>query len=321
MKGLNIAIIGATGLVGKELLSLLEKRAFPISKLLLFASEKSQGQEILCNEKKYSIQALSGTPIDVDMSFFCAGSSVSKKHISSFPNSTIIDSSSYFRMEKDVPLIIPEINGHLLEKKPKLIASPNCTTTMMLMALYPLHKQWGLKKIVVSTYQAASGGGKKLMDKLEKDTISKSTEPSSYGYNVFLHESTYENGFCLEEKKMIFETKKILEDDTIEIFPTCVRVPVLRAHSLSLHVEFHKEVTLPQARLVLSQMEGLTLKEDYSNKNFPTPLEVTNKESVYCGRIRQNPKAPNTLDLWVVGDQLLKGAALNSLQIAEKLLS
>jgi aspartate-semialdehyde dehydrogenase len=326
-KKFSIALIGATGLVGRELLTLLQNSSLPIKSISLFASQKSQGKFLDYREEKLPIHVLSENSFDdIDLAFFCAGSEVSKQFIPhALKNHTlVIDNSSLFRMDEKVPLVIPEINPHSLKNHQGIIASPNCTTTLMLMALAPLHKEFMIKRIVASTYQSASGGGVKLMQKLLDDTKNYLENPAleslSYGFNLYLHNSSMkESRYCEEELKMVRETKKILEDPSIQLTATCVRVPIFRAHSLSINVEFMKDFSLEKVYDLLKKQEGLTILEDYLKQQFPTPHDASFKQTTFVGRIREDISQKNTLDLWIVGDQLLKGAALNALQIAEKL--
>jgi aspartate-semialdehyde dehydrogenase len=321
---LKIAIIGATGLVGKELINLFEKSSYDLDFLLL-ASEKSIGKNIIIKNKEHRLQNLNEKVFDnVDFAFFAAGGEISKKYIplAVKKNVLCIDLSSYFRMDKKVALIIPEINFDSLNKNHKIIASPNCTTTIMLMALYPLHKKYNIKRIVSASYQAASGGGMKLLDKLKNDTINalETNNNYDYGFNVFLHESKInKNYFSLEEEKMILESHKILNNNKIKISPTCVRVPVKRSHGLSLNVEFEKDLNMSKVYNLLENFKGILLF-DKNNKKFATPNDANHKNDVIISRVRRDFFEKNILDMWVVADQLLKGASLNAFQIFEKII-
>ncbi len=324
--GKKIAIIGATGLVGQELIKLLNKRKFPLENLELFASEKSRGLNLKFKDKDIEVDTIGATSFeDIDIAFFAAGKAISQRYIPQAvkSNTICIDLSSAYRMDKEVPLVIPEINPHHLLNHKNIIASPNCTTSIMLIPLYPLHQEFKIKRIVASTYQAASGGGRKLIEKLLNDTknfLSNKSSDYSYGFNLYLHDSPLnEDHYSEEEVKMQNETHKILEDPTIRISSTCVRVPVLRAHSISLNVEFRNNFSFEKAYSLLKKTKGLSLFENFSDNRFPTPFDATEQNNVYCGRIRLDTSQKNTLELWVVGDQLLKGAALNAVQIAEDL--
>lgn len=323
----NIAIVGATGLVGQEFLKLLENSNLSINKLKLFASENSIGKKIKFKNKDYLIEKLDVKKFeDIDFAIFAAGSKISIEFIPLLKNYKVfcIDKSSAFREDKNVPLIIPEINGHLLNEKPKIIASPNCTTTIILMALYELNKSYNIKKIIASTYQAASGGGKKLIDKLLEDTKNSLENPNhtnSYGFNLFLHESPInEAKYTAEEMKTINETHKILNNDNIKINVTCVRVPVVRSHSISINVEFEKTFTIDEVYNILKNTKNVQIFEDYINNKFATPKDATYKKDILVSRIRKDISNPLALDMWVCGDQILKGASLNAFQILEKLI-
>lgn len=303
-----IAVVGATGAVGSEIVRLLIERNFPFSKLLLFASKG--GRTV------HSLPVEPFTGLDgVDIAFFAAGSKVSKEWIPK-ANCLCIDSSSAFR--ETHPLIIPEINPHAIEGN--LLTSPNCAATILLMPLFRLHRLFQIKRIVAATYQAASGGGAYLLKELQEETRAhlegRSYEhilPFPYAFNLYPHNSAMHScGYVEEELKMLYETRKILEDDTIGVSATCVRVPVLRAHSVAANVEFRKPFTLDEIYQALAGTPGLKIFE-------ATPSFAAGKNEVFCGRFRIDPSQPNTLEFWSVGDQLLKGAALNAVQIAEHL--
>lgn len=294
----TVAVIGATGVVGSEIVRLLKERAFPYEKLLLF--------------NRSNPISLDG----VDLAFFAAGSSISKEWIPK-AKCICIDSSSAFRDTH--PLIIPEINPHAI--KGSILTSPNCAATILLMPLFRLHRKFRIKRIVLSTYQAASGGGAKLMRQLLEETRSYLEDDSkqiSYAFNLFPHNSfLHENGYVEEEIKIRDETQKILEDESLQVTATSVRVPVLRAHSISANVEFNQSFTMEDVYKTIQNTPGVKIYEDRAHNQFPTPVMATRKNDVFCGRFRIDPTQPNTLELWIVGDQLLKGAALNAVQIAE----
>lgn len=328
-KELRIALVGATGAVGQEILRLLDERAFPVRSLRCFASERSLGKQIKFREKEIPIEVLSKESFkDIDIALFCAGKKISSVYVplAKDAGAIVIDNSSCFRSDSTVPLIIPEINAHALQTHKGIIASPNCTTSIMLMALAPLHRKFGIKRIVAATYQAASGAGATAMQELVDETrahlngtpFERSVLPHPYAFNLFTHNSPMqENGYVEEEMKLLHETQKILEDSSIRISATCVRVPVLRAHSIALNVEFHKPIRKEDAYALLQKAPGLTILEDRAKNRFPMPIDASRNDTVFCGRIREDHSQPNTLELWVVGDQLLKGAALNAIQIAE----
>ncbi len=327
----HLAIVGATGAVGKEMLTLLEKRGFPLKELTLFASPKSAGKTLSFKGADISIKALhEGCFKGIDIALFSAGKKASLEYVPQAvkEGAIVIDNGSAFRLMENVPLIIPEINAHALKNHQGIIASPNCTTTVMLIALAPLHKPYTIKRIVASTYQAASGAGALAMKELEEETAAvlnnkpyeRTVFTHPYAFNLFTHNSTLtENGYVEEELKMVFETHKILEDPSIKVTATCVRVPVLRAHSISLNVEFEKPITKENAYSLLKNAAGLKILEDPSMNRFPMPLDATGQDDILVGRIRQDISQANTLEFWAVGDQLLKGAALNTIQIAELL--
>ncbi len=328
----HIAIVGATGAVGQEILSVLEKRRFPAASLRCFASARSEGKELEFCGEMIPIEVLDEKSFEkVDIAIFSAGSKVAYEYapIAVRSGAVVIDNSSAFRMLEGVPLVIPEINAHALKSHTGIIANPNCSTTIMLMAIAPLHRHFGIKRVVAATYQAASGAGAAAMEELKNETrallentpFERKIMPFPYAFNLFTHNSPLsENGYVDEELKMLYETRKILEDETIWVNATCVRVPVLRAHSEALNVTFHLPVTKQQAVDILKDAPGVTLFEDRSINRFPMPCDASGQDSVFCGRIREDLSMPNTLDLWVVGDQLLKGAALNAVQIAEQLI-
>ncbi len=324
---LNIAIVGATGAVGQEMLQLLDTHAIQVGKIRCFASERSKGKIVFFKKEEIALETLSsGCFSGCDIALFCAGGKISKEWapFAVKEGATVIDSSSYFRMDPTVPLIIPEINSHALKPHHRLIASPNCSTTIMLMALAPLHRRTPIHRIVAATYQAASGAGAQAMQELSEETrchldaqsYERSVMPFPYAFNLFTHNSPLtESGYVEEELKMLHETRKILEDETIQVNATCVRVPILRAHSEALNVTFHQHLSVNEAYDILKRAPGIAILEDRARNRFPMPIDAMGQETVLCGRIREDHSYPNTLDLWVVGDQLLKGAALNAIQI------
>jgi aspartate-semialdehyde dehydrogenase len=331
-KPVKLAIVGATGAVGKELLHVLEKRHFPVEELRLFASSRSINQKMVFQGKSIPLQILTEQAFEgIDIAIFSAGSKVAHEWVPKAAKSGIrvIDNSSAFRMDTDVPLIIPEINPHALQEDHFIISCPNCSAAIMLMAVAPLHQHFKIVRIVAATYQAASGAGFQAMKELEEETLAhlekrpyiRTVMPHPYAFNLFPHNSPLdETGYVEEELKMLYETRKILEDDQIWVSATCVRVPVLRAHSEALNITFSQPVSVEEAYAVLKTAPGLTILEDRENNRFPMPSDASGQDPVFCGRIRKDISFPNTLDLWIVGDQLLKGAALNAVQIAELIL-
>ncbi len=326
---MQVAIVGPTGAVGMELLKLLEKRAFPLKRLRLFGSPASIGKKL-----SFKGELLPVEPIDfhgVDLAIFCTSRTVSIElaPLARSAGTIVIDNSSAFRLNPDVPLVIPEINGDTLKTHQGMIASPNCTTTIMLLPLAPLHRRAKIKRIVAATYQAASGAGIAAMEELKEETrahlsntpFERTVMPHPYAFNLFPHDSPLlPHGYAEEEMKMLHETRKILGDESIQVTATCVRVPVLRAHAEALNVEFRSELSKEEALALLRTTAGVTLLEDWENNRFPMPSDATESEQVFCGRLRVDQSQVRTLEMWVVGDQLLKGAALNNIQIAEGLV-
>ena len=328
----NIGIVGATGAVGLEIVRLLKDRNFPLKTIRCFASARSANKVVCFGESEILVEPLSDNSFDgLDLVFFSAGAKVSKEYapLAKAKGVVVIDNSSAFRQQEEVPLVIPEVNPEDLKNHNFLIANPNCVTILMLTALFPLHSIAKLKRIVVSTYQSASGAGLTAMEDLKEETLAhlqnktytRKVVPHPYAFNLFLHNSPmHDNRYLEEELKILHETRKILKDDSIKISATCVRVPVLRSHSESINAEFHFPISKQQAYSALEKAPGIELLENHLENRFAMPIDATGKEAVFCGRIREDLSQLNTLDLWIVGDQLLKGAALNAVQIAELLL-
>ncbi|MEA5479765.1 aspartate-semialdehyde dehydrogenase [Pseudanabaena galeata UHCC 0370] len=329
----NVAILGATGAVGTELLALLEERNFPLGKLKLLASERSAGKSISFAGKDLVIEAVTGSSFDdIDIVLASAGGSISKKWlpIATKAGAISIDNSSAFRMHPDVPLVVPEVNPEAALQHKGIIANPNCTTILMTVAIYPLHQVQPIQRIVVSTYQSASGAGARAMEevKVQSQAILNGEPaipeilPYPLAFNLFPHNSPMtENSYCEEEMKMVNETRKIIGDHDIRITATCVRVPVLRAHSEAINLEFAHPFNPDKAREILATASGVELVEDFTKNYFPMPIDASGKDDVLVGRIRQDVSHPNGLELWICGDQIRKGAALNAVQIAELLIA
>ncbi len=327
---MKIGIVGATGAVGQELLKVLEKRNFPVSELRLYASARSAGKRQKFRGAEVPIEVLPETPLPVDIVLASAGGSISKQYAPIWAKqSVVVDNSSAFRYDPEVPLIVPEINAHALQGHKNIIANPNCTTAILVMALYPLHKAFGARRVIVSTYQSSSGAGASGMDELLHGTrqflaglpVEHKTFAHPLPFNVIPHIDAFqENGYTKEEMKVLWETQKIMGDPQIKVSCTAVRVPTLRVHSEAVTVEFERPVSPEAAREVLSSAPGVDLVDDPANKRYPLPLTATGKFNVEVGRIRKNLVFDNGLDFFVAGDQLLKGAALNAVQIAELLL-
>jgi len=329
---LTVAILGSSGAVGKELLALLEERSFPIKKLILLASHRSAGEIQKFCGTDLKVEETTKTSFDnVDLVLASAGGSISRKWKETIQRSgaLMIDNSSAFRMEENVPLVVPEVNPVDAQMHQGLISNPNCTTILLALVLSPLTKHIPIKRIVVSTYQSASGAGAMAMEELAKlsQEVLNGGEPKSkvlpysLAFNLFLHNSPLQpNNYCEEEMKMVNETRKILGDPKLSLTATCVRVPVLRAHSESVNIEFTKPFQVKEAYEILESASGVEIIEDLENNRFPMPQDVTGKDPISVGRIRQDISNPNALELWLCGDQIRKGAALNAVQIAELLL-
>ncbi|BAW96469.1 aspartate-semialdehyde dehydrogenase [[Synechococcus] sp. NIES-970] len=327
----NVAILGATGAVGAELLQLLEERNFPVKTLKLLASPRSAGKTLTFKGQPITIEAVSPEAFQgVDIVLASAGGSTSKEWAKTIveAGAVMIDNSSAFRMDPNVPLVVPEINPEAAQQHQGIIANPNCTTILMGVAIYPLHKVQPIQRIVVSTYQSASGAGARAMEEVKRQTqaILAGEEPPTesfpypLAFNLFPHNTPIdENGYCQEEMKMVNETRKIFGVPDLRISATCVRVPVLRAHSEAVNLEFQQPFDPAQAKAILTVAPGVTVVEDWENNYFPMPMDATGKDPVLVGRIRQDISQANGLELWLCGDQIRKGAALNAIQIAELL--
>jgi aspartate-semialdehyde dehydrogenase len=342
MKGYHIAVVGATGAAGTELLRVLERRNFPVSSLRAIGSARSVGKSVRFREEPIPIEKLGDQSFDkIDVAFFSAGGDVSRNYvpIACQSDAIAIDKSSAFRMDPHVPLVIPEINAEDVRQNRGVIANPNCTTTVMLMALYPLHRVFGVRRVFATSFQAVSGSGARGVEELSRqiraaapseDSSSKpgsatpATAPTIYphpiAFNLLPHiDSFLENGYTKEEAKMQDETRKIMHLPELRVSTTCVRVPVYRAHSVAVSGEFERPVSVEQAREVLAKAPGLELVDEPQNNRYPMPLSVAGKDNCQVGRVRLDCAFENGLSFWVSGDQLLKGAALNAVQIAELL--
>lgn len=331
-KSYRVAILGATGAVGTELMALLLERKFPLSELKLLASENSAGKPIEFGDRTLTVEAVRATSFDnIDIVLASAGGSISKQWapIAAKAGAVVIDNSSAFRMRSDVPLIVPEVNPDAARAHQGIIANPNCTTILMNLAVWPLHQVKPVKRIVAATYQSASGAGARAMDevKLQSQAILNREQPEAkilpypLAFNLFLHNSPMTaNSYCEEEMKMVNETRKIFNEPELRVTATCVRVPVLRAHSEAINLEFDTPFDPDAARQILSQAPGVKLVEDFTQNYFPMPIDASGKDEVLVGRIRQDISHPHGLDLWLCGDQIRKGAALNAIQIAELLI-
>jgi aspartate-semialdehyde dehydrogenase len=329
---LRVAVLGASGAVGQELLQLLEQRRFPVAELLPLASPRSAGQSLGWQGRALTIQPVEASAFEgVDLVLASAGGSVSRQWapLAAAAGALVIDNSSAFRMDPEVPLVVPEVNPEAAFSHRGIIANPNCTTILLSLALAPLHARRPIRRVVVSTYQSASGAGARAMEELRSlsRTVLDGGEPvsevlpHSLAFNLFLHNSPLQpNGYCEEELKMLHETRKIMGTPELRLSATCVRVPVLRAHSEAVNIEFHEPFPVEEARALLAAAPGVELLDDFDANRFPMPTDVTGRDPVAVGRIRQDLSEPNALELWLCGDQIRKGAALNAIQIAELLI-
>lgn len=332
MKTYVVAVVGATGLVGTEMIQTLERRQFPVHKLVPLASEKSKGRYVQFNGESVAVEVLTEDSFaGVDFALFSAGGAISERFAPSAVRhgAIVIDNTSFFRMHTDVPLVVPEVNAHALKNHNGIIANPNCSTAQLVVALKAIHDVAKITRIVISTYQSVSGAGKLAMAGLEAEAQERiatgKSETKAFAhpiaFNLIPQIDKFEaNGYTKEEMKMIQETKKILGDDSIQITATCVRVPVLVSHSESVVIETEKKVTPDEFRNLLSQSKGVVVVDDPSNGLYPMPLQTAATDPVYVGRIREDLAFKNGLSMWIVADNLRKGAALNAVQIAEVMI-
>ena len=328
---LKVAVLGATGAVGQEILALLEERQFPLGQLRLLASPRSAGTRLRFRGEDLPVEVVSEAAFkNIDLVLASAGSSVSKQWIprAVAAGAVVIDNSSAYRMDPNVPLVVPEVNPEAARQHQGIIANPNCTTILMSLAVWPLHRVQPVKRLVVSTYQSASGAGARAMEEVKqqaKAILAGETPPTEafpypLAFNLFPHNSDLnEAGYCQEEMKMVHETRKIFDAPNLRLTATCVRVPVLRAHSEAINIEFEAPFSPVQAKQLLAQAPGVSIVEDWQQNYFPMPLEASGQDDVLVGRIRQDISNEQALELWLSGDQIRKGAALNAVQIAELL--
>lgn len=325
---MKVAVVGASGLVGQKMLQIMSERNFPVDELLLVASERSVGKTIPFNGKDYTIismeDAIAAKP---DIALFSAGGSVSLEFAPKFAEvgTVVIDNSSAWRMDASKKLIVPEVNGNALRIDDRIIANPNCSTIQMVVALKPLHDAFKIKRVVVSTYQSVTGSGKGAVDQLEGERAGKDIQkvyPHKIDMNALPHIDVFqENAYTKEEMKMVNETIKIMGDDSIKVSPTCVRIPTVGGHSEAINVEFENEYSLEQVYAILEKAPGVTIIDEPANNEYPMPLNAHDKDDVFVGRIRRDESQPKTLNMWVVSDNLRKGAATNTIQIAEYMLA
>lgn len=325
---MKVAVVGATGLVGTRMIQVLEERNFPVTTFIPVASERSAGKLVTFKGKEYKVVTLpEAVAMEPDIALFSAGGTTSQEWAPKFAEAgtTVIDNSSAWRMDPDKRLVVPEVNAHVLTSNDKIIANPNCSTIQMVMALQPLHKKYKLKRVVVSTYQSVSGTGAKAVEQLYAEREGREVKPvypHSIDLNVLPHIDVFmDNGYTKEEMKMVKETCKIMGDDSIRVTATTVRVPVKGGHSESVNAEFENEFDLAEVRRLLEAMPGVTVLDDPTSNVYPMPVDAEGKDDVFVGRIRRDESQPKTLNMWVVADNLRKGAATNAVQIAEYLLA
>jgi aspartate-semialdehyde dehydrogenase len=326
---MKVAVVGATGLVGTVMLKVLEERNFPLTELIPVASEKSVGKEISFKGKKYAVVNMdTAIAMKPDIALFSAGGNTSLEHAPRFAEAgtIVIDNSSAWRMDPSKKLIVPEVNGHDLCIDDKIIANPNCSTIQMVVALKPLHSKYKIKRIVVSTYQSVTGTGVKAVTQMMNERQGITDGPMAYPYPIDLNvipqiDVFQDNGYTKEEMKMIKETQKILGDKTIRVTATTVRIPVMGGHSEAVNVEFEKDFEINEVRSLLSKAKGIVVVDDIANLKYPMPKDAHEKDEVFVGRIRRDESNPNTLNMWIVADNLRKGAATNAVQIAELLVN
>ncbi|MBL7811390.1 MAG: aspartate-semialdehyde dehydrogenase [Bacteroidetes bacterium] len=325
---MKVAVVGVTGLVGTKMLQVLEERHFPVTELLPVASESSLGKEIVFGGKRWTVMSMhAAVEAKPDIALFSAGGSVSKEFAPQFAavGTYVIDNSSAWRMETGVPLVVPEVNADTITRDNHIIANPNCSTIQMVVALKPLHDAFAIRRIVVSTYQSITGTGQKAVAQMEaerKGETATMVYPHRIDLNILPHiDSFLENGYTKEEMKMVNETRKIMGTPSIGVSATTVRVPTTGGHSESINVEFHRDFDLNEVRNLLKHAPGVILQDDPAQNVYPMPMWSHDKDDVFVGRLRRDESQPNTLNMWVVSDNLRKGAATNAVQIAEALLA
>lgn len=335
-KTVDVAVVGATGAVGEAMMEILEQRQFPVGKLYPLASERSAGKTLRFKGKSIVVQDLATFDFSqVQVGLFSAGGSISAEYApkAAAAGCVVVDNTSHFRRDHDIPLVVPEVNPHAIAGYTQrgIIANPNCSTIQMLVALKPIRDAVGLERINVATYQAVSGTGKEAIEELAQQTakllnaqsIKTEVYPKQIAFNALPHIDTFQdNGYTREEMKMVWETQKIFEDDSIAVNPTCVRIPVFFGHSEAVHIETRDKITAEEARVLLASAPGIEVLDERADGGYPTPVtEAAGRDPVYVGRIREDISHPRGLDLWVVSDNVRKGAALNSVQIAEILVA
>lgn len=330
--GYNVAVAGATGAVGEAMFKILAQRNFPIKNLRAFASEKSEGKVIEFKGEKIKVENLAASSFkNIDIALFSAGASVSKEFSPKFADggAVVIDNSSAFRMDDEVPLVVPEVNPHAAKKHNGIIANPNCSTIQLVVAINPIHQNTKIKRMLVSTFQSVSGTGREAILELQEQTenylkgkaIKKEVYPHQIAFNLLPHIGNFlPSGYTEEEIKLVNETRKIMEDDSINITSTCVRVPVFICHSEAVTLETEKNISVDTVKEILAHAPGVIVEDDPGNNIYPLPINAAGRDEVFVGRIRKDESAPNSIHMWVVSDNLRKGAALNTIQIAELLI-
>lgn len=326
---MKIAVVGATGLVGTKMLQVLKERNFPVTELIPVASERSVGKEIEFKGKKYKVHSMTDAiAAKPAIALFSAGGSTSTEWAQKFADvgTVVIDNSSAWRMDPTKKLVVPEVNADVLTKNDLVIANPNCSTIQMVVALQPLHKAYKIKRVVVSTYQSVTGTGVKAVDQLMNERKTGKSDVMAYKYQIDLNaipqiDVFLDNGYTKEEMKMVNETKKIMGDDSIAVTATTVRIPVMGGHSESVNIEFEKEFDLNELMNLLKNTKGVIVQDDIKNQVYPMPMNAHEKDDVFVGRIRRDETQPKTVNMWIVSDNLRKGAATNAVQIAEYLVT
>lgn len=325
---MKLAVVGATGLVGQEVLRVLEERNVEFSELIPVASPRSIGKKVTCKQKEWTVIGMEDAlSIKPDVAIFSAGGNTSKEWAPKFEaaGTIVIDNSSAWRMDPDKKLVVPEINGKDLRIDDRIIANPNCSTIQMVLALAPLHERYGIKRIVVSTYQSVTGTGKEAVDQMNNErngVEGPKVYPHPIDQNALPHiDVFFDNGYTKEEMKMVNETKKILNDDSVEVTATCVRIPAVGGHAESVNVEFHQDYDLKDLIDILKNTDGVIVEDDPANNVYPMPITAHGKDEVFVGRIRRDDTQHNTVNLWIVADNLRKGAATNAVQIAEYMVA
>jgi aspartate-semialdehyde dehydrogenase len=325
MKKYATAVVGATGLVGRKMVQILGERGFPVGKIVLLASERSAGKEMVFRGRTYTVRKLTPASFEgIDVALFSAGASVSKEFAPHAvrAGTLVIDNSSAFRMDDDVPLVVPEVNPEEIFRHRGIIANPNCSTIQMVVPLKPLHDRWKIKRVVVATYQSVTGAGKKGLTQLEAETAKQPVPemkfPHPIAFNILPQVDIFcDDGYTREEYKMVNETKKIMGDQSIRVSATCVRVPVYGGHSESVNVEFERPFDLEEVRAALSRAPGVIIQDEPQRGTYPMPITAWDRDEVFVGRLRRDDTVPSGLNMWIVADNLRKGAATNAVQIAE----